>query len=91
MSNLSRAQPRTPTREEFLELLALVNADKPVELTKDHAYLEDSYLAVFDNYRADNYNACPAYRGKILVAVWPNNPANVEVFGWVNGVLEPLD
>jgi len=74
------SNPRRPTKQELAEL--------EVHLGNDIEHIDTYYFAVFDDYVSD----CPAYAGKLMVAVW-GMPEFYEVYIWVDGRIQkaPLD
>jgi len=83
----SKFPPRPPSFSELRELCLLVNNGDTENIRRDAEYCADAYISVFDSYVPDQLDS---YKGKLMHVIWPNQAANSETFGWVNGKLEIL-
>lgn len=82
-------KPRLPEPSELNQLVTTLAGSAeatldPEERTNLNQLAAEAAIAVFDEYQADS----PGYAGKLLVVVWPSDPAVYEVGIWRNGRLE---
>src|SRR6266436_7784502 len=82
--NSEAMNPRKPTEKEKKELVTCVLfndygssvSEEDKETVEGH--VEDAGIAVFDTYITDS----PGYAGKVMVVVWPGDPAFTETYIW---------
>lgn len=83
MSRAPSRTPRLPTQAEQLALFEVLLAqcgEAPAQEDRDHCagLVDDSWIAVFDNYISDS----PGYAGAVMIVVYPAGPECVEAYTW---------
>jgi len=74
-------KPRLPNKEEIEELVHYVaesmgGFEANNNLEQAQGFVEQAYIAVFDNYVTD----CVGYAGKVMGVIWASAPNMYEVF-----------
>ena len=72
--------PRKPTEAEKKELVdfLLSNNAADEDMTTIKGYVDDAYIAVFDDYVTGG----PGYFGKVMVVVYDGGTTQTETYSW---------